>query len=67
MLENEIKLTLTKKQYLEIKDTFFTDTNFGKKIQINYYYDNDNSDLFNNSITLRIRQIENNLTRVLIM
>lgn len=61
MLENEIKLTLTKEQYLEIKDSFFTEDNFSKKIQINYYYDNANSDLFNNSITLRIRQIENNL------
>lgn len=62
MLENEIKLCLTKDSYYEIKNTFFINNNFQKILQINYYYDNKNNDLYKNNITLRIRQINDQLT-----
>lgn len=62
MLENEIKLCLTQENYHEIKNIFFNNNDFKKILQINYYYDNDNNELYKNNITLRIRQINDTLT-----
>ena len=57
--EFEHKFLLSKHEFLElIKETESRcfDVNPTKNMQINYYYDNDNFDLYSQNITLRIRQ-----------
>lgn len=65
MKEMEYKFLVSKEKFYEImklvKDKY-PDASKEKRIQINYYYDTDDSYLLNNNTTLRVRQIEDRLT-----
>lgn len=52
---------IKKSNYIHLKDTIFDKNEYKSKIQVNYYYDNANNDLLKNDITLRVRQVNDNL------
>ncbi|MCD1258641.1 CYTH domain-containing protein [Paenibacillus athensensis] len=62
MLEREIKQLLTEQEYAAIISSDVW-SGLGKKqlLQINYYYDTPNFELFRHDITLRVRQKEGRL------
>jgi uncharacterized protein YjbK len=62
MIELEIKQLLTKEKYHEIlKYGDFTPYKRKQQVQLNYYYDSEGYYLYQNDITLRVRQIEDAL------
>jgi uncharacterized protein YjbK len=62
MEEHEIKQLLTEEMYLHILHyEAFNHFNKKRQIQINYYYDTSDYTLYHQDITLRVRQIDQNL------
>lgn len=60
MRENEIKFTLIKEEYEQLKKELL-DSGAKSRLQINYYYDTEELDLLRNDITVRVRQKEDEL------
>jgi len=65
MKEMEFKFLVTKEKFYEIKSLLsekYADKESTDRVQINYYYDNDEGYLLENHTTVRVRQIEDRLT-----
>jgi len=61
----EFKFLVTKEKFYEIKNLLsekYADKESTDRVQINYYYDNDEGYLLENHTTVRVRQIEDRLT-----
>lgn len=61
MIEYEKKYIISKEKYLQIFRILQEKSSLEKVLQINYYYDTYDFDLYKRNETLRIRQIEDNL------
>ncbi len=58
MVETEYKLLLTQQKYDDLMKQLVAKAPYKKKIQINYYYDTDNLDLYQIGNSLRTRQVD---------